>query len=248
MNETLYKLTDQNQETQGGTKWGAGVTHRHKICDDPKLCSGDVFHAYRNVNLAFLLNPNHANIKKPILWECKGKVVVSDYGKVGCFSLKVTKRLPAPAWWVNSKNKNLVRATFAILCAEAVLHIYETAYPQDDRPRKAIEAAKEYVKKPSADAAARAAQGADDAYAAARAARAADAADAAALAAALAAHVASDAAALAAALAAERDAARAADDADDAARAADDAERADIDFGALADKAVELLKEMETTK
>jgi hypothetical protein len=31
----------------------------------------------------------------------------------------------------------------------------------------------------------------------------------------------------------------------DAALAADDAERADIDFGALADKAVELLKEME---
>jgi hypothetical protein len=232
MKETLYKLTDQNRETRG-TKWGAGVTHRHKICDDPKLCSGDVFHAYRNVNLAFLLNPNHANIYNPILWECKGKVVVSDYGKVGCFSLLVTKRLPAPAWSI-SKNKNRVRAMFAILCAEAVLDVYETAYPQDDRPRKAIEAAKEYVKNPSAHAAADAA---DDAYAAARDAVA------------FAPYATALAAALAAELAAERATARAADDAARAAaRAADDAARADIDFGALADKAVELLKEMETTK
>ena len=44
MTETLYKLTDQNQETQGGTKWDVGVTHRHKKSDNPQLCSDGVFH------------------------------------------------------------------------------------------------------------------------------------------------------------------------------------------------------------
>ena len=34
---------------------------------------------------------------------------------------------------------------FAADCAESVLHIYEDAHPNDDRPRKAIEAARRYA-------------------------------------------------------------------------------------------------------
>ena len=34
---------------------------------------------------------------------------------------------------------------FAADCAESVLHIYEDAHPDDDRPRKAIEAARRYA-------------------------------------------------------------------------------------------------------
>ncbi len=37
-------------------------------------------------------------------------------------------------------NQNLVRV-FAGRCAEHVLHIYESKYPNDDRPRKAVEVA-----------------------------------------------------------------------------------------------------------
>jgi len=72
----------------------------------------------------------------------------------------------------------------AIYSAELVLHIFEKEYPNDDRPRKAIEAAREYLKlKTSAAAyaadaayAAYAAYAADSAYAASAAARVADAA------------------------------------------------------------------------
>jgi hypothetical protein len=213
----LYKLTDQNQETQGGTKWDVGVTHSHKKCDDPQMCSGNVFHAYRNANLAFLLNPNHADISNPILWECEGEVAVSDWGKVGCFSLKISQRLPAPAWVTS--NETRVRLMFAVLCAEAVLHIYETAYPQDDRPRKAIEAAKAYIINPSAALAARAANAARAAANAAAAYHSDDDASYAYYA---------DANAAAVAYAAEAN--------------------AEIDFCALADKAIALVKEMETTK
>ena len=38
---------------------------------------------------------------------------------------------------------------YAIFSAEQVIGVYEKEYPKDDRPRKAIEAAKIYLKNPS---------------------------------------------------------------------------------------------------
>ena len=35
---------------------------------------------------------------------------------------------------------------YAVFCAETVIHIYEKKYPNDNRPRRAIEAAKESLK------------------------------------------------------------------------------------------------------
>jgi len=66
---------------------------------------------------------------------------------------------------------------YAIYAAEQVIEIYEQEYPNDDRPRKAIEAAKNYLDNPS-EAAAEAAKVAwAVAKAAAWAAEAADAAE-----------------------------------------------------------------------
>ena len=169
----LYKLTDQEGNTQNNTHWSVGKTHKKKACKKQDLCSKGVFHAYTNLNLAFLLNSCHANIDNPIVWECNGKPCVSDWGKVGCFSLSITKQLDVPGW-VNSNKANLVQVAFAILCAEAVLGIYEKKYPQNNVPRKAIEAAKAYLSNPSAHAA----DAAYAAYAADAAAHAAYAADA----------------------------------------------------------------------
>jgi hypothetical protein len=107
---------------------------------------------------------------------------------------------------MNKKQKVM----YAIYAAELVIHIFEDKYPKDKRPRKAIAAAKEYLKTPcartkkltyAADAAA-AADAADAADAAAYAAYAADAAAYAAAYAADAAAYAADAAAYAAAYAA----------------------------------------------
>jgi hypothetical protein len=61
---------------------------------------------------------------------------------------------------------------YAIFCAEQVIDIYEKKYPDDKRPRKAIEAAKEYLRTPNKKNN-RAAAAADAAYAAADAATAA---------------------------------------------------------------------------
>ena len=105
--------------------------------------------------------------------------------------------------WLLRKSGNLDKSKsikLAIICAKHVLKIFENKYPNDKRPRKAIEAALEWLKNPSennrlaasaayadaaasaADAAAYAAAYAADAaaYAAAYASDAASAADAAA--------------------------------------------------------------------
>ena len=93
------------------------------------------------------------------------------------------------SWLIVRFMSNEQKVQYAIFSAEQVIDIFEKKYPNDDRPRKAIEAAKNYLKDKSkkkayaadaADAAAYAAYAADAAYAAA----AADAAYAAAAAAA----------------------------------------------------------------
>jgi len=89
------------------------------------------------------------------------------------------------ATWVFRRFMNKKQVVkYAVFAAEQVIEIYEKKYPEDDRPRKAIEAAKAYLKKPCASTKKKAAAYADAADAAAAAAdAAADAAYAAAYAA-----------------------------------------------------------------
>ena len=180
----MIKLTKQDGTTRNNTAWGEGVTHRLTPCECPKMCSGYVLHAYTSLNLAFLMNPIHAGISDPRVFEAEGDVVVSDSLKVGCFTLTTTKEISAPAW-VGSAVENRVRVLFAVLCAESVLHLFEEKYPNDDRPRNAIEAARNYIGTNEYDAAnaANAANAADAAAYAAGAANATNAAYAAAYAA-----------------------------------------------------------------
>ena len=150
---TLYKLTDRNGNTHNFVHWKVGITHSIiNQCNNPRLCSEDVFHAYKNINLAFLLNPLHANILNPLLWQVSGKIVVEDFGKVGCFSLKVIQQLPIPNW-VHSNKKHDVQLLFTILCAEKVLYLFKNKYPNDNRPQKAIEDAIKYLRLHTKDAA-----------------------------------------------------------------------------------------------
>ena len=165
----LYKLTDQKNRTQNNTLWGEGITVSKPPCENPRLCSGGVLHAYRNPNLAFLLNPIHANIRNPKLWEAEGEIQNSDWAKVGCFNLTTIKEIDKPVW-VGGEKESLVRITFAVLCAEAVLHFFEDEFPEDNRVRAAIEAAKAYLDNPAAEAAEAAAWVAGAAVWAARAA------------------------------------------------------------------------------
>ncbi|MDD5006754.1 MAG: hypothetical protein PHS33_09675 [Candidatus Omnitrophica bacterium] len=91
-------------------------------------------------------------------------------------------------WLVVRLMTHSQQVQYAIFAAEQVLDIFEKEYPDDKRPRKAIKAAKAYLRNPTEKNKNAAARAADAAYAAARAAaraayaaaRAADAAYAAA--------------------------------------------------------------------
>ena len=231
----LYKLTEQDGTTRGNTQWEVGISYTLEKCKQPEMCSGDVLHAYRNINLAFLLNPIHADIYNPRLFEVEGIICVEDYGKVGCFSLDVTKELEIPAW-INSSYEKKVQVMFAIRCAESVLHVWNGYNKSDTRVIETIEAAREYLRTGEVALASHAVDAADDAFADARAAayvsffarHAADVADAAFAAARAAAY---------AALATSRVV-------DAPARAARAADRAssNIDFCYLADEAVRFIE------
>jgi len=152
-------------------------------------------------------------------WVVENKLIGLEHPEF-IAKLMENNRFSDANWLITKLFDKMQSVKYAIFAAEQVLDIYEKKYPDDARPRLAIETAKKYLKNPNAktaddaDAAAYAADAAaDDAYDAARAAY--DAARAAARAAAYAAYAAARAAARAAA-----------DDAyaaDDAARAAADA-------------------------
>ena len=97
----LYKLTDSDGYTRKGgtgeTKWYSGKT----LSIDPKLrnntlCTNGVVHAYANLNLALLLNPIHADIDKPLVWEVEGDVVVEDWVKLVVTNLQLSTNWICP--------------------------------------------------------------------------------------------------------------------------------------------------------
>jgi len=74
------------------------------------------------------------------------------------------------AYAISALMKPMQRVEWAILSAEEAIRIFEERRPDDDRPRKAIVAAKRYLKNPSAANAANAADATDSANAAGNAA------------------------------------------------------------------------------
>ena len=58
------------------------------------------------------------------------------------------KRLSDANWLITKGMNKKQNVLYAIFAAEQVISIYEKKYPKDSRPRKAIEAAKRYIKNP----------------------------------------------------------------------------------------------------
>jgi len=111
-----YKLTNQNNETRNGTRWGQNVTHR-AIGAGKKLCTADVIHVYDHPFKAVMFNPIQANFTGAQLWACRVKRVVANDGlKVGVKECTTIKKIPLPEISLNAK------VHFAILCALTVYH------------------------------------------------------------------------------------------------------------------------------
>lgn len=114
----VYKLTDQNGYTRAGHSnaclWGPGV--RHSGTGKGGLCSSGYIHAYTSPLLAILLNPIHADINCPRLWECdgSGKMLSNNGLKVGFVYLTTQREITLPVITPTQ------RIAFAILCAKNV--------------------------------------------------------------------------------------------------------------------------------
>ena len=89
----------------------------------------------------------------PTIWEAEGRGdSVADTEKSAWREARLIRKVEA---W-DEKNARL----FAADCAEHVLHLFEAKYPQDDRPRKAIEVARQFARGEIGDAARAAARAA----------------------------------------------------------------------------------------
>jgi len=218
-----YKLTTQEGKTRNETQWGENVTHEATGDIKQGLCSDAWIHAYTHPLLAVLMNPVHADIENPILWEGKGEGEAKfEPLKCGFRKFTTLKKIPLP------EVTDVQKVAFGILCAKEVYK--DSSWNQwadkwlsgEDRTKSSANAA--------ADAAAYAAAAADVvAYYAANAADAYAASDAASSAARAAAN-----AAYAAANAADAYAAS-----DAASSAASKATGKELDFVSIALKAME---------
>ena len=108
-----YKLTKKDLTTHNGHEWEVGV---EQVIDEPgnALCSDQVFHFYDSPEVAILLNPAHANITNPVVWEVDCDEVAHDGVKGGAKRMTLVKKIKAP------KFTRLQKQVFAIKCALAV--------------------------------------------------------------------------------------------------------------------------------
>jgi hypothetical protein len=113
----LYKLTTQDGRTRPGleneTQWGEGVEHTAPGGDE--LCTAAYLHAYTDPLLAVMMNPAHADLSTPAIWECDGDVELSAPDKVGCTRLRTLRQIELP------QITTVQRVRFAILAAQAVI-------------------------------------------------------------------------------------------------------------------------------
>ena len=126
---TLYKFLDaENRSTHGGRgKWTPG---RWRSVRGPLVPCQNGLHPCREQDLVKWL--------APALWE------VETDGEIIEASDKVVARRARIVRRVETWNDRTARL-FAADCAEHVLPLFEAERPNDDRPRKAIEAARRFA-------------------------------------------------------------------------------------------------------
>ena len=109
----VYKLTDQKMQTYNGFQWKLG--QKRTASGEGSLCGPGWLHAYESPLVAVLMNPVHANIAEPRLFEAEGKIGKRDGQiKCGCTSLRLVREMPLP------EISGAARVRAAIYCAWSV--------------------------------------------------------------------------------------------------------------------------------
>jgi len=91
-----YKLLTQEMTSHNNTKWELNVPVTIEK-EGNKMCTDQVLHCYNHPLLAVILNPIHANIKNPKLFEIEvDKIVNSDGLKFASKSQTLVKEITLP--------------------------------------------------------------------------------------------------------------------------------------------------------
>jgi len=133
MTKTRYKfLRTSYESSKGDMKWKVGKWYAHK--DELDMCNSG-FHCSKGIYQAF------SYVQGEILTqvEVKGKSIIQD-------DKEVWEKMRIIKSWRWTKKDSVL---FAICAARLVLKNFEKEYPNDNRPRKAIEAAEKYIKNPT---------------------------------------------------------------------------------------------------
>jgi hypothetical protein len=165
-----YKLTTQSLTTHNDFQWK--LNKEVTTSGIGEMCSDGWLHCYSHPLLAVLLNPIHANIKNPRLYECEvSGESKSDKLKEAYTHMTIIKRIKLPKLTTNQ------RVAFAILMGKLVYKDKKwNKWANDWLSDKDRSDAAAYAAANAAVAAYAAAYAADAAYAAAADAAAADAA------------------------------------------------------------------------
>jgi len=127
-----YKFIKQNMTSKnGGDEWKIGVWKKYK--GKIELCKSGV-HATRTP----LQSLQYICGDRWFLVGARGKIIENKNDKFVASEMRLIREIPTKK----------VCVKFAIACAERRLHVFEEKYPADKRPRKAIEAAKAWIKNP----------------------------------------------------------------------------------------------------
>ena len=91
-----YKLLTQEMTSHKNTKWKLNVPITIEK-EGVEMCTDSVLHCYNHPLLAVILNPIHANIKNPLLFEISvDKIVNTDGLKFASKSQTLLKKIDLP--------------------------------------------------------------------------------------------------------------------------------------------------------
>lgn len=94
--QKYYKLLSQEMTSHNDTKWEIGTTITI-LKPGKEMCTDQVLHCYNHPLLAVFLNPIHADIKNPLLFEIKvDEIVNSDGLKFASKSQTLLKEISLP--------------------------------------------------------------------------------------------------------------------------------------------------------
>lgn len=117
---TVYKLTTPEGTTHNGYKWslpsGGAPGGWHETDGAGGLCGPGWLHWYHHPLLAALMNPAHADIADPVLWEAEaGGELRDDHGlKGGSTRLRLVARAELPALTAEQRTAIAIAAALEV--------------------------------------------------------------------------------------------------------------------------------------